>query len=346
MIVSETPNRSSSRWLQACVLLCAMFVLPPGLAYAQDYEAVERRLGEAVSEGELSLKQAAVMMDALKEATEDDRDDDGDIERRFEGWIGSVGEKLKAAVEAGKLSEEDAWRKWHHFKESELAPKLKATVASGQVSEEWALSVWHGLEKAEIGERLKAAVAKGEMTEEEAWAKWKAINRGHDKADRGKAAPGREELAEIGRKIRAAVEAGEITEEQARAKMAGLEARAHLMNVRRELGAAVEAGRISKEDAARKFEAAEREVRERMSRDDKGDDVDWDAIKRRIEGAVKRGDMTREQADAKYREIKMRAAGGKKDIDREAIGRKLKEAVKAGKLTEEEAREKWEAIQK
>jgi len=118
------------------------------------------------------------------------------------------------------------------------------------------------------------------------------------------------------------------------------------MRVKRGLGAAVEAGKISREDAARKFEAAEREVRERMSRGEQGGDVDWDAIKRRIEGAVKRGDMTREQADAKYREIKMRTSGGKKDIDREAIGRKLKEAVKAGKLTEEEAWEKWKAIQK
>lgn len=32
--------------------------------------------------------------------------------------------------------------------------------------------------------------------------------------------------------------------------------------------------------------------------------MDWDAIKRRIEGAVESGRMTREEADAKYREIK------------------------------------------
>ena len=36
---------------------------------------------------------------------------------------------------------------------------------------------------------------------------------------------------------------------------------------------------------------------------------DWESIKRRIEGAVERGDMTREEADAKYREIKQRMAG-------------------------------------
>ena len=32
--------------------------------------------------------------------------------------------------------------------------------------------------------------------------------------------------------------------------------------------------------------------------------VNWDRIKERIEGAVKRGDMTREQADQKYKELK------------------------------------------
>ena len=38
-------------------------------------------------------------------------------------------------------------------------------------------------------------------------------------------------------------------------------------------------------------------------------ELDWDGIKRRIEGAFKAGKMTREEADAKYREIKQRMAG-------------------------------------
>ena len=35
---------------------------------------------------------------------------------------------------------------------------------------------------------------------------------------------------------------------------------------------------------------------------------DWDAIKERIEGAVDRGDITRDEADAKYVEIKKEIA--------------------------------------
>ena len=68
MIVSDNPRRSNSRWLRVCVLLCAVVVLPLGIASAQDYKAVEKRLGEAVANGELSLAQASVMMDALRKA--------------------------------------------------------------------------------------------------------------------------------------------------------------------------------------------------------------------------------------------------------------------------------------
>lgn len=37
--------------------------------------------------------------------------------------------------------------------------------------------------------------------------------------------------------------------------------------------------------------------------------VDWEKIKREIEGAVKSGKMTRQEADAKYRAIQERMAG-------------------------------------
>ena len=178
MIVSETSHRSRSRWLQACVLLGAMLVLPVGVTYAVDLEAVERRLGEWVAEGELSLEQAVAMMEALREVAGDEHE--GDISRRFGEWIGEVGGKLKAAVEAGKLSEEDAWKKWHHFTEHELGPKLKATVEAGEMSEGTARRIRHDVEMAEAGEKLKAAVAKGEMTEKEARAKWTAITKTRD----------------------------------------------------------------------------------------------------------------------------------------------------------------------
>jgi hypothetical protein len=41
-----------------------------------------------------------------------------------------------------------------------------------------------------------------------------------------------------------------------------------------------------------------------MSREGKPDKVDWEAVKRKIEGAVEHGDLTREEAGAKYEELK------------------------------------------
>ncbi len=183
MIIARKPNVSNPRWYQVCVLLSALVVLPLGFAVAQDFDAIERRLGESVSEGELTLEQAVIMIDALQKNTKNrapgkerwsrDREEHHGIE----GHLRMVGERLKAAVKAGTMTEEEAWAKWHAIKEKDIAPRLKAAVAEGHMSEEQSRGIWQGIKKAEIGERLKAAVAKGELTEEEARAKWEAMEK-------------------------------------------------------------------------------------------------------------------------------------------------------------------------
>jgi len=273
MIVSQTSKRPNSRRLHAGVLLCAVVLLPLGLARAQNCDAVERRLGLAVSHGELSLKQAAVMMDALRRVAKDARDGEGDIKNRFGKWLGDVGQKLKAAVEAGKLSEEDAWKKWRHFKEKELAPKLKAAVKAGEMSEAQTKALWHDVEMAEVGERLKAAVAKGEITNKQALAKWAEINKKGDRDGQRKRIT-REDLDRAAIKIRKAVAAGKITPEQARAKMQAMrkmmagqghqdERVAKYRAIAAEIRAAVKAGKLSEKDAEKKLIA----IRKRLFAD-------------------------------------------------------------------------------
>ncbi len=100
MIVSNKSNQSNSRWLQICVLLCAMVVLPLGIASAQDYKAVEKRLGKAVSNGELSLEQAGLMLEALKKAGGARKDQGAD---RAEAYLMKVKKELGELVEAGKI---------------------------------------------------------------------------------------------------------------------------------------------------------------------------------------------------------------------------------------------------
>ncbi|MHC4171662.1 MAG: hypothetical protein ACYTBX_10845 [Planctomycetota bacterium] len=63
MIISSKTNRLNSRWLQACVLLCAMVVLPLGIASAHDYEAVEKQLGEGVEAKMTEIRKKAAAKD-------------------------------------------------------------------------------------------------------------------------------------------------------------------------------------------------------------------------------------------------------------------------------------------
>lgn len=76
-------------------------------------------------------------------------------------------------------------------------------------------------------------------------------------------------------------------------------------------------------------------ARKRMFGDEK---PDWDAIRRRIEAAVERGDLTREEADAKYREIREQMA---REDDRAAEYRaseaRIRAAVEAGEISREDA---------
>jgi len=94
MIVSENLKRSNSHWLQICVLLCAMVVLPLGITSAADHEAVGRRLRAAVEAGELTPQQARAMMGVLKkEASRKEVDIDA-IDRK------KVAKKKKVDIDA------------------------------------------------------------------------------------------------------------------------------------------------------------------------------------------------------------------------------------------------------
>ncbi|MHC4112421.1 MAG: hypothetical protein ACYSUY_15215, partial [Planctomycetota bacterium] len=89
MIVSNNSKRSNCRWLQICVLVCVVVVLPLGIASAADHEAVARRLKTAVAAGELTPQQARAMMGVLKKAGGDKKDVD----------IDAIGRKIRAAVQ-------------------------------------------------------------------------------------------------------------------------------------------------------------------------------------------------------------------------------------------------------
>lgn len=103
MIVKNTSRIATG--IRFAALALALLTIPVAQVNAQDWEAVQRRLAGAVKAGELTLEQSNVMLDALKEMQEHE-----EIAERKAHYEEAV-EELEAAVNAGKMSEEDAERK-------------------------------------------------------------------------------------------------------------------------------------------------------------------------------------------------------------------------------------------
>jgi polyhydroxyalkanoate synthesis regulator phasin len=126
-------------------------------------------------------------------------------------------------------------------------------------------------------------------------------------------------------------------------------------SVIKRLKQAVAAKEISPEQAKQMVAALKiPSVKPAVKKNASNDKLDWEAIKKKIEGAVKAGKLTREEADAHYLALRKQTAQKptvKKDVsnaklDWEAAKKKIEGAVKAGKLTREEADAHYLALKK
>jgi len=311
MIVSANTNRSNSRRWQFGVLLAALVILPLGLASAQDYEAVGKRLREAVAAGELTGEQARTMMGALRRAGAG-KEKGAD---RAKAYLMRVRKELGEAVEAGEISEEDAVKRYKAAERrirERMAARDRRRGARRITVEEYKRA------EAEMRKMIEDGKAKPEDVERRLIEMRKMIGE-PDKRDERHL--NREDYGRIETELKKAVAEGRISSEDMRARLEGM---------RGEMAAQREHGRG---DEGR-----------RLSRDD------WENIENRIESAVKSGEITREQADARYKAIRERMAqdarGGDKRADYEGVERRIKAAVEAGKMTREEAAEKLEAYKK
>jgi hypothetical protein len=352
MIISETPNRLNSRWLQASVLLCAIVVLPLGVGYAQDYEAVGKRLKAAVEAGELTGEQAKVMLGSLRKSGGTKKDQNSD---KVKAYLAKVKKELGAAIDSGKISEEDAAKKY------EAAEKaIKKGAAAGrsqtQAKESQKADAAHKY-LTKVRKELGVALKKGEISKEDAAKRYEVAARAiQERTAAGRSEQGsdritREDLSRAGIEIRKAVAAGKLSEKEGRAKMDAMRkmvvqqidgaakrgvaakkgaaakksaatkksaaakkdatkkiTREDFARAEIEIRKAVVAGKLSEEDAKAKLAAMRKMIGEK-SKGAAKNGTDWESIKRRIESAVKSGDMTREEADAKYKEIRERMAG-------------------------------------
>jgi len=168
--------------------------------------------------------------------------------------LDAFGQRLKAAVDSGKMTEAEAIAKWKEAvagkggakgkgtKEEkgkvdlkELVQQLRAAVASGKMTPEEAFEkladATNGKQTTqkdkpakvdldEYGQQLKKAIARGEMTEEEAIAKYKeafeAQKGGKGKgSNKGTKPTGKADLQRLGEQLKEAVTSGKMTKKEA-----------------------------------------------------------------------------------------------------------------------------------
>ncbi|TWT84667.1 hypothetical protein CA13_61470 [Planctomycetes bacterium CA13] len=260
---------SSMRMTIVAIAIC---VFPLGVVYAQNFEAVERRLGGAVEAGELSLEQATLMLDTLRRSTSS-----GEMKekkQRYERYM----KEIKDALEQGKLTEEETVMKLAAVRREMFEEGIRSDRERGELE---AKKQRYKL----FMEEIKAAVEAGKLTEEEADKKLTAVRRKmFEVVERGESAS-RDMKAKKRRyerfmnEIKEAVEAGKLSKEEAEMKLAAVRREMFEEGIRgnRELGeleakkqryklfmeeikAAVEAGKLTEEEAEEKLIEIRREM--------------------------------------------------------------------------------------
>ena len=199
MIVSDSPNQSYSRWLQACVLMCALVVLPLGFGCQKDVAVTD----SAELTEEANLMKIGGQRDAERERGEGERD--AGIEDHF-NRIG--------------VSDETVARIRNHLKENGITDNQIEQVLGGM------LRVVHEMksegEEFELDPRLRDYFGEIGLTDEQIELVQGIARRIlHSLKERGEGQrEAASDLDDIGRRIRAAVERGELTPEEGRERMA------------------------------------------------------------------------------------------------------------------------------
>jgi polyhydroxyalkanoate synthesis regulator phasin len=299
MMVSKNTS-FKLRCLQAGVLLCAMIVLPLNIASAADFEAVERKLGEAVAEGYLSLNEAKVMFDALRKSghfqkhpqqhpekypQKHDKKAGHKPDHHKEGQANheAIWNKLQAMVKAGQITEKQA-----HQKMGEIKKQAKGKHEGKGDGDE------RMRKYREIEEKVHAAVRAGKMSKEDAHRKLESIKKeifsgGQDKAGNGGGDERARKFREIETEIHEAVNAGKMSREDAHRKLEGLKreifgqhleksnesgGREHrrfshedFRRAEAELEKLIDQGKISQEDARKRLDQMRRAMAQQGERE-------------------------------------------------------------------------------
>jgi len=310
MIVSETPKRSNSRWLRACVLLCAVIVLPFGMAFAQDYDAVGKRLRAAVRAGELTGEQARAMLGTLRKADGTKKDTD----------YKAIGKKIRAAVVAGEITAEEGRAKMEAIKKKDAEKR-----GDGDRTRAYLMKV-----RKELGEAIKA----GKISEEDAKKRYAAAEKAIKKrtararGDRGERRITVEEYRRAEARMRKMIEEGKAQPEDVERR---------LIEMRKIMGAQGERKReardIDWDGIKRRIEGAVKSGK--MTREEA--DAKYKEIRKRIG-----------QERGRQRESNARGRGNSRNPEAvyKAAEKEVKAGIAAGKITEAQGKERLAGLRK
>ncbi|MFK7768379.1 MAG: hypothetical protein AB8B55_14245 [Mariniblastus sp.] len=293
MILSNSRIRkNTTRFWQFCVALFALLIVPLGMtplqsANAQDLEAVQKRLARSIKHNELTIIQAAVMMEALREHLEEEHQNhEGEHRERYEEEeevdfdderVEKYRERERAlvqAVENGRISEQDAERRLIDFRR-ELWNDNDGKEVNREARNDQRMNRFHLFER-----QMRENVESGMISEKEAEQRIRDLRK---KMKDAQASTQQSDVEEMYRqaavKLRKAVESGELS---------GKDARLKLQAYKEEL-----AGGNDEEE----MPDNERAMKER-----------WAGFERRIKAAVESGDMSREEAKEAFEKAKQRMA--------------------------------------
>jgi len=286
-------GRVVAPWRTLTALAAGAALMVGGVSYAGAPDSQDDRLAKlrlAVTTG-MPKEEARKIYDSLIYPG-------SNAEKRIEAELSKVSAEIEAAVASGRLTEDEGAAKLAGAR-SHLAQKVDMVFSMdvlGMTRGEAHLSVTHA--------HLMGLVAAGEMTEDEAHAKLAALEREVTLQEAFK-----QRIGEMHERLRAAVEAGEMEPAEARAKLQEMkrqmEVRARLHETMQQIVELEASGELSKEEAAHRIEVMKHQLHAVMEKAANAPiEPDWAQIKKRIEGAVERGDMTREEAEAHYSRLK------------------------------------------
>ncbi|MEZ6106693.1 MAG: M56 family metallopeptidase [Pirellulaceae bacterium] len=127
MMILDRPIKSA-RLARGAILALALCLAPVGLGHAQELDAIQRRLHQAVEAGEITEDQARVMLDALRRGSQrpmrEGRAERSEMIREFGAELTEAGIERDSIGPALNVARRIAAQRWEQGDEAEVSPQL------------------------------------------------------------------------------------------------------------------------------------------------------------------------------------------------------------------------------